>query len=963
MFQNHTDRVPVSTYRLQFGPHLSCADATRLCDYLETMGAGAVYASPLFRAREGSSHGYDVVDHNAIDPQIGNETDFRALAECLGSKGMGLILDLVPNHMGIDDPHNVWWQDVLANGRSSPYAQFFDIEWNSPKKELEGVVLVPALGDQYGKVLEEQQLHLTFHDGFVLEYFSQRFPIAMRTWPMILARALAGQLGHLAPDDPARIELESIVTSLRRLPDKNEQDPAIIEEGRREQQVARRRLMALVRESPAVEEAIEATARLINGKRGEPRSFDLLEGLLAEQAYRLSHWRVAADEINYRRFFDVNSLAAIHVEIPQVFQAVHALTFRFLRSGWVTGLRVDHPDGLLDPEQYFAWLQEGFRATFVERGEPVPPGPRPLYVVAEKILGSEERLRGSWTVAGTTGYDFLNWLNGIYVDRHSALAMKKCYSEFTGIEPRFSTLYYESKKTILDVVMSSELRMLAQRLDRISEQHRWSRDFTLATLEKMLAEVIARFPVYRSYVRSGADGVSEEDERLIHTALRLARRHNPAVSQSVFDFLASVLLCRHPEGLTPDDIAERREFVLRFQQLTGPVTAKGLEDTAFYRVYPLVSLNDVGGEPAEFGMSLEEFHRRTAERAETWPYSMSASTTHDTKRSEDVRARINVLSELPDEWSQTVNRWHALNRHYTRMVEGAEVPDANEEYLFYQTLIGTWPLTPFDRASRDEYIGRLVTYMLKATKEAKLNTSWINPNAEHDTALEQFVRGALAEENLAFEESVAAFQDRIICPGLINSLAQLVVKIAAPGVPDFYQGTELWTFTLVDPDNRRPIDFLTAQKQLDSLRRHFADDPASVLRDVRKQWKDGRIKLLTTWRSLICRRSQPNLFLRGKYLPLTVSGELSSHVCAFARVHHEQWAIAIAPRLIAHLPRKEAMMLEPRLWRDTFVELPETAPQNWQNAITTVRLAMHEHRIVLSEAFADLPVAILLNVR
>ncbi|HEY5315901.1 MAG TPA: malto-oligosyltrehalose synthase [Pirellulales bacterium] len=959
-------QIPAATYRLQFSGHVNFREARELVGYFDELGIGAVYASPLFKARRDSSHGYDVVDHNTIHPEFGTEDEFRLFAEGLQAAGMGLLLDVVPNHMAIDDNTNLWWQDVLANGRGSPYAKFFDIDWDPPQEELKDKILVPVLGEQYGKVLENEELKLVYAgQRFWVDYYARRFPVTAGTWPRILQLALVEYLGHLASHDPARMELESIVTELERLPRRSERDPEKLRERQRESEVARRRLAALMLESEAVRTAIDATIRQINGHRGDARSFDRLEALLAEQTYRLSFWRVASDEINYRRFFDINELAAVHVEDPEVFAQVHAMMFRFLGRGWVTGLRVDHVDGLLDPQQYLASLQAGFRAASTEHGRQVPDGPKPLYIVVEKILGADEKLRATWATHGTTGYDFLNLACGLFVDRYSAKRIKDIYTQFTDVQPRFNDIFYESKKTILGISMSSELHMLSRRLNRISEQHRWSRDFTAASLRRALAEVIACFPVYRTYIQPGDKLVCDQDRQLVVAAVRMAKRRNPAINKSVFDFIASILLLEDPDGLSEAQRQERREFVLRCQQMTGPVTAKGLEDTAFYRAYPLASLNEVGGDPGHFGTPPDEFHRRLAEQAAAWPATMLASATHDTKRGEDVRARINVLSEVPDAWERALARWRTLNRGFKSQVEGEEAPNANEEFLFYQTALGCWPLGSTDDAQHGELIDRLVAYMHKATREAKLNTSWINPDEDYGQAIENFVRGALdRQRNGAFVNELSEFVAPLARAGACNSLAQTLLKICAPGVPDFYQGTELWDLNLVDPDNRRPVDFALRRQFLQSLRAAAQRDRKTLLAELTRNWQDGRIKLYMTQAALHFRRAHAGFLLTGDYLPLSAVGERKDQLFGFGRRQGERWMLAIVPRCVAACVADDRLGFQPGIWQGSGVPLPYDAPSRWQNlfsgeALVAGAASGEPPTLAGEDLFRDFPVAML----
>jgi len=994
-------RIPVSTYRLQLNSDFRFADVQALVPYFHRLGITDLYASPFLKARRGSRHGYDVIDHASINPEIGSDEDLAALTAALTGYGMGLIADVVPNHMGIDDEANRWWWDVLENGPSSPYAKFFDIDWAPPKQDLTNKVLLPILGDQYGKVLENGEIHLLFEAGaFVIACYERRFPVGPRSSIAILEPSCEQVRPLLDAGDPHLVELESIITSLRVLPPRTETDPERIRIRLREKEVAKRRLATLTEANETVREALEQTVAAMNGRRGDPHSFDQLEALLAHQAYRLSYWRVATDEINYRRFFDVNHLAAIRVEEPEVFEAVHGVVLRLLGTGQVTGLRIDHPDGLFDPVQYFLDLQSACRrilptssSTAVELSEETTE--RACYIVVEKILVRDERLRPDWAVHGTTGYEFLNLVNGLFVDPTSERHFHELYGRMTGQPFRFGDIAYQSKKLILDATMSAELHVLARRLDRISEHHRWSRDFTLFSLQEALAEVIACFPVYRTYIRGVKNIVGDEDHHCILSALRTAKRRNPAVSESVFDFVASVLLLQDPEGISEADRAARRDFVMRFQQITGPIMAKGIEDTAFYRVFPLASLNEVGGNPERFGLPIDAFHRQNAERLANWPHALLTTSSHDTKRSEDVRARINVLSEMPRDWERAIQYWQSMNRAKKVELDGAQVPDPQEEYLLYQTLIGAWllqpmeeeahgqfvqrierymhtlvgawPLQPLDEEAHGQFVQRIECYMEKALKEAKLHTSWINPNEAYDQAVRQFVRDILGpNDDNRFLADFRRFQGRIAQAGMWNSLSQTLLKITSPGVPDFYQGTELWDFSLVDPDNRRQVDFRTRVTMLDELQQRESKDLTSLVRELVARRTDGRIKLYLTYKSLNFRREHRDLFEQGTYQPVTVSGAKEAHVLAFARHLGDVWALVAVPRLVVKLSPSAKPPLGKRIWKETVLHLPEGAPNGWQNVFTGEALAVSdsnttERGLMAHEVFHRFPVALLVS--
>ena len=951
-------RIPVSTYRLQFNREFTFGQARALADYFRELGVTDFYSSPVLKARPGSLHGYDIVDHAQVNPESGGEEQLSGLLRHLREQGMGFIVDVVPNHMSIAEAQNAWWQDVLENGPGSHFARHFDIDWNPPNPTLQNRVLLPILGDQFGRVLEREELRVSYRDGgFLLNYWETQLPVAARTSTLVLRLALEGARARLPESDPNALELESIITALEHLPPRTETDPARLRERRREKDVVRRRLSTLVKESNVVRAAVHDALARLNGSEGRPESFDALEELVSRQAYRLSFWRVAADEINYRRFFDVNELAALRVEERPVFTAVHEVVLRLVRQGLITGLRVDHVDGLLDPLKYLANLQREARGRHA--------GARPFYVVVEKILGHDELLRREWPVHGTTGYEFMNLLNGVFVDAANGQALRELYAGFTGARARFTDLLYECKRLILKAAMSSELFVLSRRLTRIAERSRYTRDFTQNSLHRALTEVIACFPVYRTYIRRTQAGVGPDDRLNINAAVRAAKRRNPAEDTSVFDFIASLLLLKDPEGTGPHERAERRDFALRFQQLTSPVTAKGLEDTAFYRFYPLASLNEVGGEPALIGVSLERFHERNRDRQETWPHALSATSTHDTKRGEDTRARINVLSEIPGEWNRALHRWRALNRARKAMLGGQDVPDANEEYLIYQTLVGTWPLEGLSDGNRAEYTRRLQEYTGKALKEAKLHTSWINPNEEYERAVPDFV-ASLLDPSVSndFIRDFEEFRKLPTRAGLLNSLSQTLLKTTAPGVPDFYQGTELWAFTLVDPDNRRPVDYDLRRQLLASLRDVGEGDASEFAEGLLERPEDGRVKLYVTARALNFRRARAALFARGDYLAQRAAGRRAANVVSFARTFEGDAAVVVAARFFTRLGvgREGTLSLRREMWGDTALHLEGVEGGRYRDVLTGREFEARDGVLPLAEVLSPLPVALLSRV-
>ncbi len=976
------NRGPSATYRLQFHSGFRFQNALELLPYLHTIGISHCYASPILKARAGSRHGYDITDHNAINPEIGTEDELHQLVAELKKRGMGLVLDMVPNHMGIGEGGNPWWQDVLENGRSSQFAEFFDIDWEPVKSELRDKVLIPTLGDQYGAELESAHLCLRYEDGrFFIDYYDKRFPVDPRTAPMIFEPLgdLREQQGNDLPDGE-RAELENILWDLRQIPPHSSTEgPA---EARRKQLPdLLRRLRDLVNRSRGVHRLLEAAISLCNGEVGKPRSFDPMHRLLEAQAYRLAHWRVSAQEINYRRFFDINDLVGIRMENPKVFAATHRLMRRLLADGSVTGLRMDHPDGLLNPVQYFTRVQMLYVAS--QCCGPEPSGSlaengvemnvqdafgqhewtnqnAPLYLVAEKILEHGEHLPENWPVSGTVGYDFANLVNGVLIDHRNERVFTNLYRRFIGGTVDVNQLIYEAKKEIMDTALSSELTVLSHILEEIASTDRHARDFTRFALTEAIRETIACFPVYRTYTDERGN-VSERDRKYIGEAIRRAKRRNPATTGTIFDFLRDILLLDVPTYLSSDSYRLRLHFTLKFQQLTGPVMAKGLEDTVCYVYNRFVSVNEVGGSPAMFGITPEEFHEGNLERCDSWPSSMLTTSTHDTKRSEDVRARLDVLSEMPRRWAAEVIRWRRTNRLKKRAIaDGRAVPDANEEYLLYQTLAGAWPLKMESDAQRNEFIGRMQAYMTKAVHEAKVNLSWVNQNPEYVEALERFIErilrpGTAGRPNHSLD-LIRQFVPAVSFFGAMNSLTQVLLKLTAPGVPDIYQGCELWDFSLVDPDNRRAVDFGLRQRLLTEL--SGTQPNAELCGELLQTFEDGRVKMWTTMRTLTFRREHPDLFRMGSYHPLQASGNVREHVISYAREHGGATCVVAAPRLSYTLMKGVAKPPVAEAWNDTELRVPHGHTE-FTNIFTGERITPKGDTLLCCEVFAHFPVALL----
>ena len=950
-------RVPLSTYRLQFHGGFTFGDAHAVVDYLRDLGISDCYASSYLKAVPGSPHGYDVADPTRLNPDIGTDAEYWTWIDALHARGMGHVMDLVPNHMGIAKSANPWWLDVLENGPSSRFARFFDIEWHPVKNELADKILIPILGDQYGAVLERQELQLTYREGtFCVCYHDETLPIAPDTYAAVLEGAIGRWLEDHAGADAD--ELLSILTSSRNLPARGDREPEAMAVRAREKEIVKRRLAALADASQDVAALIERSVRLLNGIAGQPRSFDPLDRLLNMQSYRLAHWRVASEEINYRRFFDVNELAALRMEDPVVFDEVHRFAFDLVRKGAVTGLRIDHVDGLCAPGDYLRRLQERCGS---DEGDP-------FFIVVEKILGAGEQLASDWPVRGTTGYEFSWTVNNLFVDGRNERAFDDMYRRVVR-ERRlsFSDLAYRCKKQVLHETMSGDINSLGHQLNRFSERNRHFRDFTLYSLISTLKEVIASFPVYRTYVTAN-EPVSEHDRRYIAEAVQSARRRAPAVSGLMFNFVERLLL-KLTTVTTPAECEERARFIGKLQQITSPVAAKGTEDTALYVYNRLISLNEVGSDPTQFGLEPAAVHDWMVARQRRSPAALSATSTHDTKRGEDVRARLNVLSEIPDAWKAAHTRWRAVNRRFKTEIRGALAPDPNEEYLLYQTLVGAWPFEAGVKAEA-AFCERMVACMTKALRESKVHTSWLSPDEEYEAAVERFVRAILDRRrpNL-FLQVFQPLQARVAQLGIYNSLAQLLIKITAPGVPDFYQGTELWDLNLVDPDNRRPVDYDARRRALAGLK---DADPSTLL----AARADGRVKMFVANRALAARAARRDIYERGEYRPIQATGSRRDCLFAFARgvrpaggsqteSDPDDIAITCVPRLIATLtPDGSAPPLGRPVWGDTRIEIGDARTFREIFTGTSVKPERSEGGYSLPAAaiFERFPVALLVPV-
>ncbi len=968
--------VPRATYRVQLHAGFRFTDATALVPYWAALGISHLYSSPVLAARPGSQHGYDVIDHGRLNPELGTRADFDALVAALHAHGMGLLVDIVPNHMGVLGGDNAWWLDVLENGAASAWADFFDIGWESPDPTLAGRVLLPILGAQYGVVLERGELALAFDAArgyFTLNYYEHRLPVDPAGYGPLLRRALQTLQGAALG---RRGDLQAVAEELDRLPPHGTAEPALRQRRQRDKTRLKARLAACVRGQPLLVQAIEQMVADLNGRPGERSSYDRLDALIAAQPYRLAYWRVAADEINYRRFFDVNELAALRMDRPEVFEATHHLILELAASGAIDGLRLDHPDGLADPAGYFRQLQRRYAEM---AGLPAPqdngPAPEmPLYVVAEKIVAGHEKVPTDWALHGTTGYRFANVINGLLVDGSSRSRLDRSWRVFAPDEAEdFDTLSWHCRHVVMDSGLAGQLTVLSNTLLRLARADRRTRDFTLNSLRAALAEVVASFPVYRTYIVERPD---RQDRKFIDWAIGRARRRSHAADASVFDFLRRVLLGRPLPG-APADLAGRyRSFTQQLQQYTSPVAAKGIEDTALYRHNRLVSVNDVGGEPDEFGLSVTAFHAITRERAQRWPSTMLTTSTHDAKRSEDVRVRIDVISELPAAWRLATRRWSRMNRRHKRTVDGSTAPSRNDEYLLYQLLVGSLP-DPGpdgapggpDEAAMAAYADRVEAAMLKSARESKAVTGWTHPNTAYEAALSGFVQALLRgprEANL-FLADLQANAAVLSWYGALNGLTLALVKALSPGVPDFYQGHELIELSLVDPDNRRPVDFARRRAVLDEAQAMWAAPTrTAALRHWVAHAVDGRAKFWVMWRALQLRQAQDAMLRQSSYLPLEVRGQFAAHVLAFARWHDADWVVVIAGRLWAGMGCALGAAPLGTDWGDTAVVFPDSvgalpgAATAWlEDSIGGGRVGLSGGALPLAYVLTACPVAVL----
>jgi (1->4)-alpha-D-glucan 1-alpha-D-glucosylmutase len=940
--------VPSATYRIQLNKDCRFVDALEIVDYLYQLGISDLYLSPILASRKGSNHGYDVIDPTRIDPDLGSEEEFTALQTELQNRGMGLLLDIVPNHMAAS-AENPWWMDVLENGSQSAFAAFFDVEWHPHEPSLEGKILLPVLGRPFGEALDGGELKLVYNDGrFFAQYFDSLFPLSPRSYHAILNHRAETLKEVLEEDSPAYHEYSGILASALDIARADRRGSESASERRLRFESARDRLRAIVNSSPEVARLIADNINEINGRVGDPASFGFLQRLLAEQNYKLAFWQNLNESINYRRFFTIADLVGVRVEDPLVFEATHGYILRLVSRNPLAGLRIDHIDGLRDPLAYLTRLQERLAAEETRSGSH-------SYMLVEKILAPREDLPEDWPVSGTTGYDYVNEANGIFVNHDGTSQLEEIYSSFIGRKQDFSEILYQKKKLVMNTLLGVEMRTLGRQLAELAAHDRYARELDRGCLIDALIEVTACLSIYRTYIRNM--DLRPHATQYIEEAVSSARKRSGHLSPGYLNFVREVLLLLNPPHVLVDQREARLAFVMRWQQFTGPIVAKGFEDTALYVYHPLLSLNEVGGNPRPSeAASREEFYQFLTNRQQRWPGTLNATSTHDTKRSQDVRARINVLSEMPSEWQDHLQLWSRLNAPHKNQIDGHSAPDNNEEYFFYQTLLGVWSL-------EDEFsaglLQRVQDHLVKATREAMVHTRWTRPNQTHEDALQNFAARVLAPGNREFLRSFRTFQQKIAYFGMVNGLAQALLKITSPGVADFYQGSEVWDLRLVDPDNRGPIDFAKRAAALEQISKASSASPEVALRDLLEHWPDGRIKLFLLWKALNFRRAHPDLFLEGDVIPLATAGCHADNIVAFLRRTPTSKALVAVPRWLSQVPFNADRKFD---WCDTRLILPADAPSEWTSILTpsqmTSQLREGQPGLMMNDLFRDFPVAL-----
>lgn len=924
--------IPSATYRIQFNKEFTFKQALKIIPYLNSLGISTLYASPIFYAKPGSMHGYDVVEPNYLNPELGTQEDFDNLISKVKQFNMTWLQDIVPNHMSYSR-YNQMLIDLLENGAESRYFEFFDIEWNHPHKSVSDRLLAPFLGKFYKDALESGELKLLFNeDGFSISYFENVLPLKMESYIDLLSYRLGqlrNKIGRNNPDTIKYLGTLYVLKSLSSFEDIDERYYQI--------KFIKGMIWELYSTNQEVKMSIDETIKAYNGEPGNPESYNMLDKILRDQNYRLAYWKVANEEINYRRFFNISELISLRMELEQVFNRTHSFIIKLIKDEIFNGLRVDHVDGLYDPKQYLDRLKERTKNT---------------YVIVEKILELSEHIPENWNLEGTTGYEFMNYLNGLFINRDNEIKINDGYTSFTRQEVPLDVLMFSKKRLIITSTMAGDVERLAFMIEEVSSNDRFGIDMTMHGLKRALEEVLTYFPVYRTYITE--QDYSEHDQHFLTEVFNKVREESPRY-ENEYRYIEK-LLTKQYDLFDEQQKKKAINFVMKFQQLTGPLMAKGFEDTTLYVYNRFLSQNEVGGNPAAFGISDEEFHAFSRERSKLWRHTLNSTSTHDTKRGEDVRARINVLSEIPDEWNEKLIKWNELNKKYKSSYGRTLVPDRNDETFLYQTLLGAFP---FGDAEHKTFIKRVQEYVIKATREAKVYTAWINPGKRFEDMYTKFVESILSQDNKEFLNDFREFQNKVAFYGMFNALSQVLVKITSPGVPDFYQGTELWDFSLVDPDNRRPIDYVKRSSMIEKIKNISEDNIDSEIKRLFAEYGTGEIKLFTVLRALELRNSNKELFSEGEYIPLAIEGKFTRNLFGFIRKLEDKSIIILVPRLLTEITKIHNIPSGKDFWKDTSIK-PGINIKSWKNCFTGEIISGNKS-LSVQEIFNKYPFALLEN--
>jgi (1->4)-alpha-D-glucan 1-alpha-D-glucosylmutase len=929
--------IPKSTYRLQFNSGFKFSDAEGIIDYLGKLGISDIYASPVMKARKGSMHGYDIVDPNQFNPEIGTQDDFNSLTEVLKSKSMGWIQDIVPNHMAYSH-ENQMLIDLFENGSLSRYYNFFDIEWTLYHGRSQQKVLAPFLGKSYQAALESGELKLNYDsEGFYINYFGNRFPLKMESYGDVLSYNFGKVKNKLGKNHPDIIKYLGILYMLKSFPAGEEQ----IDERYDQIKFIKGMLWEIYNRNKEIKVFVDETLKVYNGIPGIPESFNILDNLLMQQHYRLAFWKVANEEVNYRRFFNISDLISLRIENEETFNRIHSMVFKLIKENKINGVRVDHVDGLYDPEGYLNRLRDRLKEA---------------YIIVEKILDFNESLPISWKIEGTTGYEFLNYVNGIFCRREHGKKFNSIYKKFTQANTPLEELTISKKKLIIETRLAGELERLALFIENISGRDRYGIDLTRNGLKSALIELLANFPVYRTYINK--ENYSEADRKYVTYVVEKLKAENPQLINE-FIYIGNLLLMNYGDHFTREQKESSLDFIMRFQQLTGPLTAKGFEDTALYIYNRFISLNEVGGSPNYFGLNKKKFHDFNIKRLKHWPHSMNATSTHDTKRGEDTRARLNVLSEMPDEWNSKLKLWSRLNKKFKTNRNSNFYPDNNDEYFIYQALLGSFP---FPGNDLEDFKTKVKEYIIKAVREAKVHTTWSRPNRQYEDASTSFIDKILSHsENNNFLNDFSEFAKKISFYGVFNSLSQTLLKITAPGVPDFYQGRELWDFYFVDPDNRRQVDYNFRKKILEEIIAKDKTGRSNLMQELLREFSSGAVKMFLIYKSLKSRNKNIDLFGKGEYIPLKTYGKHRKNIIAFARKLENKYAVSAVPRFLCGLVKENEAPVGREIWSDTKIIIPDEK-KSFCNEITGEEIETGEG-LFAGDLFRSFPSALLISSR